>query len=207
MNSIELFSPLVYKTNFPVNLGLIINRLNSLIDNVDTNAKLEKGGGISTAGKDDHPHRWHELEKLSSFVFQKSEEVWQRWGMIPVEKRIEKSWINVHPPGAYTDEHSHGDVSIVATVYLYLPKNSGFIEFRNPLEYPWSGYPKFDLNHALWKSIPCVTGDILLFPGWLHHRVQPNNSEEDRVVLTMNIEHRRLNVMYGMPFGINTKHA
>jgi ectoine hydroxylase-related dioxygenase (phytanoyl-CoA dioxygenase family) len=38
----------------------------------------------------------------------------------------------------------------------------------------------------MWKEIPTVTGDVLIFPSWLRHRTQVNNSNEKRWVLTSN---------------------
>jgi hypothetical protein len=55
----------------------------------------------------------------------------------------------------------------------------------------------------MWKEVPAITGDVLVFPGWLKHRTQVNNahsklliddngvgreenSSEDRWVLTTN---------------------
>ena len=32
------------------------------------------------------------------------------------------------------------------------------------------------------------TGDIVVFPGWLWHKVQPSNSDEERIVWTINIK-------------------
>ena len=38
-----------------------------------------------------------------------------------------------------------------------------------------------------WKQIPAVSGDVLLFPGYLRHRTQANtNPNERRWVLTSN---------------------
>ena len=32
-----------------------------------------------------------------------------------------------------------------------------------------------------------VEGDIIFFPGWLSHRSQPNQSNEERIVMGLNI--------------------
>jgi len=36
--------------------------------------------------------------------------------------------------------------------------------------------------------LPVETNDVLIFPGWLKHRVQPNNTNEERIVMTFNIK-------------------
>ena len=37
-----------------------------------------------------------------------------------------------------------------------------------------------------WKSYEVKTGDVLIFPGWLEHMVEPSRSHERRVVMTIN---------------------
>ena len=50
-----------------------------------------------------------------------------------------------------------------------------------------SGYPQ-ECQETIWRLIEVKTNDILVFPGWLQHKTQPNNTDEDRVVLTVNYE-------------------
>ena len=69
-----------------------------------------------------------------------------------------------------------------------MPENGGYIQFRDPLEYHKGFYMKqYDDELYGWKTIPAVTGDVLLFPGYLRHRTQANtNQTEKRWVLTSN---------------------
>ena len=96
------------------------------------------------------------------------------------------SWINVHERTGVTLEHSHNNALFVVTSYINLPPNSGYIEFRDPLEYHKSNTP-MEPEEELWKEVPCNTNDVLIFPAWLKHRVQPSQTDEQRIVLTMNI--------------------
>ena len=96
------------------------------------------------------------------------------------------SWINIHKKSGITLEHNHSHTPLVITAYLKLPINSGFIEFRDPLEYHKTNTP-ITPEEELWKAVPCETNNILIFPGWIKHRTQPNLTNNDRIVLTMNI--------------------
>jgi ectoine hydroxylase-related dioxygenase (phytanoyl-CoA dioxygenase family) len=40
----------------------------------------------------------------------------------------------------------------------------------------------------MWTEIPVVSGDILVFPGWMKHKTQENKSGEERWVLTTNFD-------------------
>jgi uncharacterized protein (TIGR02466 family) len=103
---------------------------------------------------------------------------------------IGNSWVNVHNENGQTTPHNHPDALFVAATYLQMPKDGGFFECKDPLE-----YHKCLNNHEtpdwMWKEIPTVTGDVLIFPAWLQHRTQKNLSGQNRWVLTTNF--------YGMP--------
>ena len=44
------------------------------------------------------------------------------------------------------------------------------------------------LDNNLWKEVPVKTGDVLFFPGWINHRTQENTTNEERIVMTYNID-------------------
>ena len=48
--------------------------------------------------------------------------------------------------------------------------------------------PVLDLDNNLWKEVPVKTGDVLFFPGWINHRTQENTTNEERIVMTYNID-------------------
>jgi len=83
---------------------------------------------------------------------------------------IGNSWVNVHHPGGSTIAHDHPNVSMVSAAYLSIPNNSGYFEYKD----------------VTWKELPTVSGDVIIFPGWIEHRTQINNSSEDRWVITTN---------------------
>jgi hypothetical protein len=39
-----------------------------------------------------------------------------------------------------------------------------------------------------YREIEVNTNDVLIFPGWLKHRVQPSRTDEERIVMTFNIK-------------------
>jgi hypothetical protein len=41
---------------------------------------------------------------------------------------------------------------------------------------------------SLYKEIQVKTNDVVIFPGWLKHRVQPSQTDEERIVMTFNIK-------------------
>lgn len=100
---------------------------------------------------------------------------------------VGNSWVNVHQRGGTTLEHHHGPAALVAATYLNLPKDGGFIQFKDPTEYAKGFQTRVESPTIDWKTIPAKTGDVLLFPGWLRHRTEPSSTDEERWVLTTNV--------------------
>ena len=121
-----------------------------------------------------------------------------RWNCDPgVKRAVMKSWINVHPQGAYTMEHNHHGVLMAVAAYLHVPKNGGNLLVKNPLTPYKAGEPihrtyfsESEGRDGLeWTSIPVETGDVLFFPGWLNHKTEKNSSKENRFVMSWNVSY------------------
>jgi uncharacterized protein (TIGR02466 family) len=98
---------------------------------------------------------------------------------------ISNSWLNLQNKGGHTIEHNHANCFIGTSTYLNIPENSGYFECKDPLELlNSSGY--HNSSNWRWKEIKTISGDILVFPSWLIHRTQENNTDEGRYVLTTN---------------------
>ena len=99
--------------------------------------------------------------------------------------KLTNSWVNVHEKGGLTSTHNHSNTFLVAAAYLRMPENGGYFECKDPLELlNSSGYHNSSIWR--WKTIKTISGDILVFPAWLIHKTQENNTDEGRYVLTTN---------------------
>lgn len=107
---------------------------------------------------------------------------------------IQNSWLVKHFPKDYAISHSHSNCLIIGVLYLKVNKNSGQIIFEKPNGYtnlfhqcmnvPFSA---LDNNNCdSWCEYP-ENNDILIFPAHLQHRVEINNSNEDRYSLAFNL--------------------
>ena len=38
-----------------------------------------------------------------------------------------------------------------------------------------------------WRTLPVETGDFYIFPGWLEHKTETNKSDEERIIMSLNI--------------------
>ena len=104
--------------------------------------------------------------------------------------RIFNSWANVNPTGAYNAAHTHPRNFISGCYYLQTPRDCGNIVFYSPLrekEMIDASYRDFSVVTANNLIYPAVAGRVYLFPSWLQHGVQTNNSPEDRISMSFNV--------------------
>tara|TARA_B100000131_G_C17909657_1_gene529822 strand:+ start:79 stop:780 length:702 start_codon:yes stop_codon:yes gene_type:complete len=163
----------------------------------------EKNGGVTSVvlsmnPEYSDPHEWPEFAEFEQFVMRSATEVIRKWNCDPgCQRSVMKSWINVHPQGAYTEEHNHFGALIAVAAYLYVPKNGGNLLVKNPLNsYKFSEpihrqyFSEAEGRDGMeWSPIEVTTGDVLFFPGWLNHKTQKNMSRENRFVMSWNISY------------------
>ena len=189
------FGPLIVKVHYdnfdwkelkPICHNLIKNSPSKSVKDTD----LELGDARSSVYNKTRAHTIKEFNNFYDWLRPIANHICiNEWGMSNTFKfDVSNSWVNVHNKTGITTEHHHSAVTIVAAAYLQLPENGGFIQFRDPMEYQKGFSPLHDPdNNVSWKTIEAKTGDVILFPGWLRHRTQPNNSNEERWVLTSNM--------------------
>jgi len=159
------------------------------LNNFDTH---EKGGGITSVvvNRINPPHIWDEFEDFRPWLYNKVDHVWEKWKLAAMNKQLSESWINVHPPGAWTEEHHHQNVTVAVAAYLHVPKDSGRFMVKNPFATYKLGEPlayNYYDEKMDWEYIEVESGDVLFFPGWLTHKTETNNSNKDRYVMSLNI--------------------
>jgi uncharacterized protein (TIGR02466 family) len=101
--------------------------------------------------------------------------------------QIKELWINIAQTGDYQEEHNHHKALFSGVLYINTNESSGDFNFINPLSAEgilMEDSNKFGFIHPIKPQ----NGIILLFPGWLNHRALPNNSDEDRISISFNIE-------------------
>lgn len=82
-------------------------------------------------------------------------------------------WSQIHRPLESTNTHHHGDYEMAFVYYVKVPEGSGDIVF--------------EVEH-LNKSLQPEERDLIVFPGWLKHRVSKNMSNDIRVSIAGNLK-------------------
>jgi uncharacterized protein (TIGR02466 family) len=93
-------------------------------------------------------------------------------------------WANVNSKGGYNISHNHSGSLLSGVIYLQATE-TGMIEFQ-PINHIYK------INHPCWfyngsMQYHPKDGDILLFPSYLLHWVEPNPADRDRINIAFNI--------------------
>ena len=190
------FEPLIIKTHYDGwKYNDVLKKSEEMIKDTSAGSFLEEGNAKSSAGSKIQPHMTKEFSEFYHWIKPICQHiVYKEWNFLKsYDFGIVNSWVNYHDEDGITAEHNHGTAIMVITAYLNLPEDGGFIEFKDPMEYPKGFFPKENNTYREydWKPIKAKTGDVLMFPGWLRHRVQPNKSKERRWVLTTNLNYTK----------------
>ncbi len=112
------------------------------------------------------------------------------WDLSKQSTKISSMWSIINKGGASNSKHHHGNSSISAAYYVRAPENSGNIVFYDPRPAPIYFHPlskKPNNLNAMVNSITPKEGVLVLFPSYLEHSVDKNLSDEERIVISFNI--------------------
>jgi len=113
------------------------------------------------------------------------------WKYNPDKVKITVMWSIINKKGSFNIQHNHPNAYLSAAYYVKVPKNSGNIKFFDPKEQKTIRYPKVknytDISAVITEVTP-KEGDLLIFPSYLYHSVGENLSEDDRIIISFNVD-------------------
>ena len=132
------------------------------------------------------------LKKIKQFCEQQIK-IYAEKVIVPKEEfdfYITQSWLNITKPGGYHHQHSHAN-SIISGVFYISTKGDDKITFTDP---NYKIKKRIHLEHEefnIWNStnwfITVNNNELVLFPSWLDHRVEPNEeATTDRISISFN---------------------
>jgi uncharacterized protein (TIGR02466 family) len=184
---INPFLPFIFKAHYDFNWSVLKPVCKHLIDTTEKEMYLVENGQSSHMNSR-QPHLMPQFKPFYDWLNKMVKDAVDKAGYTKFYPyTIGNSWVNYHGEGGKTLEHNHQNTTLVCAAYLYMPKNGGYIQFKDPLEYHKATVQHEDVKAWYWKDVPTITGDVIIFPGWLKHRTHPNSSSEKRWVLTTNL--------------------
>ena len=175
-------------------------KLNTELENYILNLrkKDEKGQKKSNAGG------WHsqffdlnndntakKFAKISEEFYKKVIINEMGWKYDSNKVKMEAMWSIINKKGSFNIQHNHANAYLSSAYYVRYPEKSGSIKFFDPREQKNIRYPKIknytDISAVITEITP-KEGDLLIFPSYLYHSVGENLSEDDRIIVSFNID-------------------
>ena len=143
---------------------------------------------------------WHsttDMHKIPVFkplvdeLFKMQMEIY-REELLTREPIIGNMWANINPPGGYNRPHIHPNSHFSGVYYIKAPQNSGDIVFNDPRSGAHMIMPERikDIKPPshLWREVRInpLEGRLIMFPSWLWHCVDPNESNDIRISVSFN---------------------
>ena len=113
------------------------------------------------------------------------------WKVDPKKIRIREMWAIINKKNDFNIEHTHPNSYLSAAYYVKTPKNCGKFIATNPNAISKNYYPaieKATQYNQKNSGIEVEEGNLLLFPAHLPHKVERNMSDEDRIVISFNVD-------------------
>ena len=133
-----------------------------------------------------------EPQNFISFILPAIEQVMvdMNWEKQKQNAKINNMWAIINTGGSTNLRHQHGNSTISGAYYVRAPKSCGDIVFYDPRPAPVYFHPlstKPNSLNAMQNAVNPVEGGLVLFPSYLDHSVNPNLSNEERIVISFNI--------------------
>ena len=107
------------------------------------------------------------------------------------EAKLGNMWANINPPGGYNQPHVHPNSLYSGAYYIKSPPHCGRIKLYDPrpgIQLIMPVRKSGDPGKALWRDVNLnpVPGRIIVFPAWMCHSVEPNESNDIRISVSFN---------------------
>ena len=112
------------------------------------------------------------------------------WVFNPQKVKCSGMWAIINKKGNFNTEHIHPNSNLSGAYYVSAPKNCGKFKVVNPHSISRDKFPPRENPNELNRLVAeheIEDGDLLIFPSYLPHSVLPNQSDEDRIVISFNI--------------------
>tara|TARA_R100000995_G_C3414452_1_gene90905 strand:- start:31 stop:615 length:585 start_codon:yes stop_codon:yes gene_type:complete len=132
-----------------------------------------------------------ELFKMQNEIYE------QEW--LQRKPIIGNMWANINPPGGYNRPHLHPNSHFSGVYYIKTQENCGELVINDPRSGSHMTMPvrkKGKPPKYLWREVHLqpIAGRCIMFPSWLWHCVEPNQSNDIRISVSFNFIQEGFNV-------------
>ena len=135
-------------------------------------------------------HEKPEYKMLVDILYQAQQFIY-RDESLDNEPFLGNMWANINPPGGYNRAHTHPNSLWSGVYYIKAPINSGHLKVEDPKPCINISRPKRkqgQLPKHLWNEVHFepIAGRLIMFPSWLNHCVDTNQSNDIRISVSFN---------------------
>jgi len=135
-------------------------------------------------------HNRPEYKKLVSMLYAAQKTIYDQ-EHLDSEPIIGNMWANINPPGGMNRAHQHPNSLWSGVYYIKAPKNCGYLKIDDPRASAAMSRPrqkKGKLPERLFRETQYepIAGRCIMFPSWLMHCVDPNESNDIRISVSFN---------------------
>ena len=167
---------------------------NQLTDNIVNWSKQDPGlskTNVNGWHSKSDMHQKPEYKALVDQLFQMQKEIYKE-DCLADQPVLGNMWANINPPGGLNRPHIHPNSLWSGVYYVKTSRNCGHLKIEDPKITSLMSMPnrKKDNNTPKysWREIHYepVEGRLIMFPSWLNHCVDPNESNDIRISISFN---------------------
>ena len=131
-----------------------------------------------------------EFQQMTEIIQTATQKVLEFLRVAPTPFEITGCWMNVAPPGAGHPLHGHPNNYLSGVYYVSAPDETNhimFTDFRMERQVVLPRYTERLPQNTSVARMSVSEGDLIVFPAWLPHSVEPNPTETERISLSFNI--------------------
>ena len=182
----QFFPTTIYAKDIKIDNDLLIN---CIVDMSKKDKGLKKTNMNGWHSKNLDPS-YKEFHPLVDELYIMQNEIYQEeW--LDKKPMLGNLWANLNPPGAYNRPHIHPNSLWSGVYYIKAPKNCGHLKIDDPRASAAMLRPRQkdgEKPARLFRETHYepIAGRCIMFPSWLMHCVDPNNSNDIRISVSFN---------------------
>jgi len=135
-------------------------------------------------------HQKPQFKKLVSMLYACQKTIYDQ-EHLDSEPVLGNMWANINPPGGMNRAHQHPNSLWSGVYYIKAPKNCGYLKIDDPRASAAMLRPRQKEGEKparLFRETHYepIAGRCIMFPSWLMHCVDPNNSNDIRISVSFN---------------------
>tara|TARA_B100001996_G_scaffold951_1_gene905 strand:+ start:629 stop:1222 length:594 start_codon:yes stop_codon:yes gene_type:complete len=185
------FATPIYNVDCIDNLDNITKEIENCLPKIDWKSKDEWGTThyLSTDNFSEDLFKQYKLNNLREQIQKHMISFCKAVGYIPTPYRME-AWFTKFEKGNYAHIHNHGTADISGVYYVQTTGDDGSIFFTSPCQAATCSHV---FQHVVGSARPYTPkkGTMIMFPSYLEHGVQTNDTDNTRISLSFNISFQR----------------